>query len=152
MHADRLVAVSAGAVLLLGLAGCSAPAAEPQQLTVTYTIDGAEKTADVDVPGLTCRTMAGRVYYETTDERDADDKRPFFANAEDGSFDSVVVTVKLPDDLWFTSGKPFTATEDGVSFDGVVGGVGPLDDSGIPSIALDSAATLTGALDCTEKK
>ncbi|TFV96703.1 hypothetical protein [Orlajensenia leifsoniae] len=152
MRADRILAAGAAGVLLLGLTGCSGAASQPQSVTVDYTIDGDAKSADVAIPGLACQTLGERVFYSTTAARNGDDPLPFVANADGGSYESVIVTLQVTDDLWFTSGKPFTATEDGVSFDGVVGGVGPLDDSGLPTVALDGAATLTGDLDCTEKK
>ncbi|KQX05468.1 hypothetical protein ASC59_15200 [Leifsonia sp. Root1293] len=145
-------AAGAAGILLLALTGCSGAGSQPQSVTVAYTNDGDEKTVDVEIPGLACQTLGERVFYSTTAERNGDDPLPFVANADGASYESVIVTVQVSDDLWFTSGKPFTATEDGVSFDGVVGGIGPLDDSGLPTAAVDGAATMTGDLDCTEKK
>ena len=153
MRADRVAAVGAAALLLVGLVGCSGTASEPQELTATYTIDGDTRTADVAVPGLLCRTAVGQMMFTTTAERPADGPALFSATADEATGESKVVSVRITDDLWFLSAEPFTATADGLSFDALTGTVAPLGDNGIISTdVVDDAATITGDLDCTEKK
>ncbi|MCI2957462.1 hypothetical protein MN032_07150 [Agromyces atrinae] len=151
MRADRLLTVAAAAVLLVPLAGCAA--SEPQELTVDYSTGTEDIERVIELPGVLCTSVAGRSLFSSTAPRPADGPGEFAAAIDDASGESDVVSVQISDDLWFTSTDPYTATSDGVRFDGVVGAVSPLGPTGLPSTdVIDPEATLSGTLTCTERR
>ena len=139
----------------LALTGCTQQGtAGGQSLSVTYaTEDGAEPTtAEVGVPELSCTELADSFYYETPEKPQAAGWKLLSGRAT-SSADAYILSVKLADDLWFVSSDAFTGTADGVEFDdvpGVVTRVDIADGEGSMGAAIDTAATITGTLACTD--
>jgi len=154
----RAGALAAAAVVVaLVASGCSAettPSAT-QQLTVSYR-DGADASeatsATIEIPALRCFPVADSLLFQTTEPPVASGWRLLSARAT-SSEDSYILTVQLDDSTWFITRDAFGATEKALDFESVsgivshveiAGGEGSLGD------AIDTQATLSGVVNCTE--
>jgi len=141
-----------GAALLL--TGCSS-GSEPldQDLSVTYLDGGTAVEVTVDVPDLECTELAGSLRY-SADGEDANEWGILTAGATEAS-DSYSLSIRLGDGLWFVSTGAFENDNSGVGLSDLEGIVMPITfEDRMPDYgqSIDTAATATGALECTSTR
>jgi hypothetical protein len=149
-----VVTATLGGVLLL--AGCaSAAEVEVDQGVVVAYVDGGETVeVEVDIPRVECSELAGTLSFTSDDDDDRTNGRLLLASAtDDAERQSHVFSVALGDGVWFTATNEFSANETGLSLDTVEGIVSPVEFDGAGTsdygTAIDTAATVSGSLECT---
>jgi uncharacterized protein YfaP (DUF2135 family) len=149
-----VVTATLGGVLLLVGCASAAEVEVDQSVVVTYVDGGESVEVEVDIPRVECSELAGTLSFTSDDDDDRTDGRLLLASAtDDAERQSHVFSVALGDGLWFTANNKFSANETGLSLDTVEGIVSPVefDSAGTSDYgtAIDTAATVSGALECT---
>lgn len=152
MRTSPLAIACAGVVLL---AGCSAVPTGPQQIAVTYaeTSGGEQSTQTVEIAKAECKIsdLISSMALPAEDFAVPDQGLPDFTATvfgADPATSTYVFTVRLDDDVYFSSTAPFELTEEqGLTVDRLPGTVSVFE-NGQAVENLDSEATLTATLVC----
>lgn len=137
-------AVGVVAVALVAVTGC-APAAD-QTLRVSYGDSGSVTEASVQFSSLQCRELGGSLTIGSGER--AENGPSTLAVVVNEDVGTHAVLLQLSDDLWFSADGEFAAATDSVTFDDLIGSVGPLNEGGTAVVPVDRDATLSGTLTC----